>query len=54
MSAGRCHNGTSIGYATSAGFLLSPEAKNLADALGLTRQELLQRIARMAGLGTLT
>lgn len=40
-------NGRRIGYATSAGFLLPPEARNLADALGITRHDLFQSVAQM-------
>jgi hypothetical protein len=36
-----------IGYATSAGFLLPNEARNIAFALGITRNELFERIAQM-------
>jgi hypothetical protein len=43
-------NGKEIGYATSAGSLLPPEAKQLANALGVTRHELFEHISRMSDL----
>ena len=40
-------NGRPVGFATSAGFLLPPEAKDLAEAVGLTRSELFEHISAM-------
>lgn len=40
-------DGTAVGFATSAGFLLPPEAKELAGALGMSKMELFEHIAAM-------
>jgi hypothetical protein len=40
-------DGTPIGFATSAGFLLPPEAKEIAAALGLSKNELFEHISAM-------